>query len=129
MGFRKGENKGNKFSVGHRASTRPDICTQTLISQLHEIDKDTKKEKLHLLCEQLIKLALGYQIKRGDTIVEVPPDIAAIREVIDRVQGRAPQAVELGRSEHPVVTRIERVIIDATEDAADRDAANLRTAH
>ena len=100
----KGFQPGNQAAAGHRGNNRPDICTQALISQLNEIDKKTGKEKIHLLVEQLIKLALGYERKvksidtKGKTktaTVEVPPDIMAIKEVIDRVQGKAPQALEM----------------------------------
>src|SRR5215210_5499231 len=70
--------KGNKAAVGHRPATRPDICTQALISQLHEMDKSTRKEKIHKVCAQLIKNAT----EGGET--------AAIKEIFDRVQGRAP---------------------------------------
>jgi hypothetical protein len=140
MGFRKGENRGNKFAVGHRASTRPDFCTQTLISQLNEIDKRTGKEKVHMLCDTLYKLATGYTYKRKYKEdgkrkveeVEVQPDVLAIREIIDRLQGKAPQAVKVGGDpDNPleVINVIERVIIDANEDSVDRDAANLPTAH
>src|SRR5215210_8068526 len=75
--------KGNKAAVGHGPATRPDICTQALISQLHEIDKSTRKEKIHKVCAQLIKNAT----EGGET--------AAIKEIFDRVQGRAPQAIQV----------------------------------
>lgn len=94
----------HRLSVGNSGPTRPSNCTQALISQLHEIDKSTGQEKIHQLCEQLIKLALGYtkkvKTKNSDgtvtTIdVEIPPDLAAIREIFDRVEGRAAQSLTL----------------------------------
>ena len=100
----KGFQQGNIAALGGRGPARPDVCTQALLSQLHEIDRTTSKEKIHLLVEQLLKLALGYEkkVKGKDaggkaktTTVEVPPDIMAIREVIDRVQGKAPQSIDL----------------------------------
>ena len=103
---------GNKAAAGGRGPTRPDVCTQALLSQLHEIDKTTSKEKIHLMVEQLLKLALGYEkkIKSKDAAgkvttatVEVAPDIAAIKEVIDRVQGKASQSIDLNANLSGVV--------------------------
>lgn len=113
-----GRQAGGKFDVGHaesignRGPTRPDFCTQAIISQLHEIDRNTSSEKIHVLVEKLLKLAMGYtkKVKQIDAqgnikvdakgrpvlaMVEVEPDIAAIREVFDRVQGKAPQSIDL----------------------------------
>ena len=50
------------------------------------------------LLAQLLKLALGYQqtivTAKVKVTVEVPADLAAIKEVFDRVQGKAAQAIE-----------------------------------
>jgi hypothetical protein len=75
--------KGNKAAAGHRPpALRPDFLTQTLISQLNEVDKDTKSEVKHKLVAKLIELALGG-------------DVVAIREVFDRVQGKPAQAMSI----------------------------------
>lgn len=111
---------GNRAAVGGRGPSRPNVCTQVLLSQLHEIDKTTKKEKVHLLCEQLLKLALGFEYralnKDGDAIkVQVPPDLAAIKEVIDRVQGKAPIAMHyIGNTidDYPDDAKVKDVIAD-----------------
>ena len=86
----KGFQAGNKVAAGGRGPTRPDIFTQALISQLHEVDKKTSKEKIHILCEQLIKAGLSGEI-------------AAIKEVIDRVQGKASQSIDLNANLSGVV--------------------------
>ena len=90
--------KGNKVAVGNRGPARPDFCTQILISLLHEVDKDTGREKVHLMCEKLYQLAIGYKYEavRNGVLqqVELRPNLAAIREIFDRVQGKAPVAVQ-----------------------------------
>ena len=89
--------KGNKIGVGNPGAHRHSMITQVIISQLHEVDSKTSKEKIHMLVDRLVEHALGYtkEVKQdGKRIkVEVPSDLAAIREVIDRVQGKAAQAV------------------------------------
>lgn len=78
----KGFQEGNQAAVGNRGPSRPDIFTQALISQLHEVDKKTSKEKIHVLCDQLIKQGMAGEVN-------------AIKEVIDRVQGKASQSIDL----------------------------------
>lgn len=90
---------GNKYGVGNRGPGRPPICTATLISQLNEVDHKTKKAKIHLLVANLIKLALGYTTKRKIDgklrTVEIQPNLAAIIEVFDRVEGKVRQNVDI----------------------------------
>ena len=86
---------GNQAAVGHNGPMRKDPITQVLISQLNEIDKNTGKQKLHMLCEALIGLAIGLEFKIGSKKYQFAPDIKAIKEIIDRVQGRAIQSVGL----------------------------------
>jgi hypothetical protein len=74
--------KGNQVAVGNRGRSNPSLLTQTLISQLNEVDENTGAEKKHLLCAKLIQLGLAG-------------DVHAIHEIFDRVQGRAPQAVSI----------------------------------
>jgi hypothetical protein len=94
--------KGNKLGLRNPGPMRHNMITGVIISQLHEIDKNTSREKIHLLVEALIKNALGYEktiMEKGKKIkVQVPPDLAAIREVIDRVEGKAAQAVTVDAS-------------------------------
>ena len=135
---------GHRLSVGNPGRQPPSLCTQTLISQLNEIDSRTGKAKIHFLCDTLYKLATGYTYKKryrreGEMVTEefdVQPDVAAIKEIIDRVQGKAPQAVQLGGDpDNPleVVNVIERIVIDATfsrdEDAPAQDAGSLPPAN
>lgn len=97
--------KGNQAGLGNRGPSRPDMCTQVLISLLNEVDKKTGKAKVYRLCETLIDLACGYtekrpvtklvkgKLKTANIDVYTPPDKSAIAEVIDRVQGKATQQV------------------------------------
>jgi hypothetical protein len=97
--------KGHTRSRGHRGVYKArDICTQVLISMLNEIDPSTKKARVYELCETLWKLAIGYSYikqvmdKDGnvkDVVEEVPPDVVAIRELIDRTQGKTPVALSV----------------------------------
>lgn len=84
---------GNKAAVGHNGPMRKDPITQVLISQLNEVHPGTGKAKIHMLCEALIGLAIGIEFKIGRKTFQFAPDIKAIKEVIDRVQGRAIQSV------------------------------------
>lgn len=79
--------KGNRAGVGGIGPGRFRVITQQLISSLNEIDpKNPKKSKLRSIVDKLIQLAL-----EGDT--------TAIREIMDRVEGRPVQAVALGKPE------------------------------
>lgn len=52
--------KGNQVSVGNPGpSPRPRIITNTLISQLNEIDSKTNKARVHRLVEKLINTAIN----------------------------------------------------------------------
>ena len=135
---------GHRLSVGNAGRQPPSLCTQTLISQLNEIDPRTGKAKIRFLCDTLYKLATGYSYKKRYRVdgkiemeeVDVQPDVAAIKEIIDRVQGKAPQAVQVGGDpDNPieVVNVIERIVIAATisqdEDAPAQDAGSFRPAN
>ena len=135
---------GHRLSVGNAGRQPPSLCTQTLISQLNEIDSRTGKAKIHFLCDTLYKLATGYSYKKRYRVdgkiemeeVDVQPDVAAIKEIIDRVQGKAPQAVQVGGDpDNPieVVNVIERIVTIATfsqdEDAPAQDAGSLHPAN
>ena len=89
---------GNKLAVGQRKNP----LTQVLISQLHEIDPATGKEKQHEIIAALIKCATGYihksKVRQGNKRVVVetsyPPDLLAIREILNRVDGVPKQTFE-----------------------------------
>jgi len=85
--------KGNKVGVGNPGPSRPSFLTQTLISQLNEIDRHTGKEKMHSIAERLIQLAMGGRYKIGRKWYNFPGELSAIKEVFDRVQGRPVQSV------------------------------------
>jgi hypothetical protein len=110
---------GHKINVGNPGPQRPSFLTQALISQLNEIDKNTGREKLHMLAERLLIHAFGgeYTIKvtgrkNGKRIV-VDGELSAIKEVFDRVQGRAVQGVAFDPGDG---------IIHVHFDEADKDA-------
>lgn len=104
---------GQRAAVGNRGpGPRHAICTQVLVSQLNEIDNTTGREKIHRLMDTLYKLAVGYTRKRRVISVDketgvakevvlsedVPPDVTAIKEVIDRVQGKSPVSLDINSS-------------------------------
>ena len=74
--------KGNTLLIGNRGRAHPQICTQELASQLNEIEPKTGKATKHRLIARLIQNGLD-----GDT--------AAMKEVFDRIEGKAPQALEV----------------------------------
>lgn len=84
---------GNKAAVGNPGPGKRDFLTQVLISQLHEVDRSTGREKLHLLVERMLALALGFEFQVGRKKYQFPPDGRMIKEVWDRVEGKAVQAV------------------------------------
>src|SRR4051812_13939545 len=101
--------KGHRLSVGNSGPVRHNMISQVLISQLNEIDPKTQKAKLHKIVDELIRQALGFEKKilhknTGKLIkIQVPGDIVAIKEIIDRVQGKAHQAVTVvGDPENPL---------------------------
>lgn len=73
MAFQKGNN------ANPNGARRPRIVTQQIIAALNETAEEGPT-KLRALVNKLIELALGG-------------DIAAIREVIDRAEGKVPQMV------------------------------------
>ena len=112
--------RGNKAGVGVN-KRRPDFLTQALISQLNEIDKSTGKAKIHMLAERLLCHALGGSYRIGDRMVEVDSGLHAIKEVFDRVQGKAPQSFTFEDPEGGSVLRlevVECVVVDPSPDQA-----------
>ena len=80
---------GNKAAVGNRGPSRPDFLTQTLISQLNEVDRTTGQPKKHLLVERLIARALDG-------------DAQCMREIFNRVEGR-PRLAEPDESRQQIM--------------------------
>lgn len=97
--------KGHKFSggIGSRGQTKPNFLTQQLISQLNEIDKAYSKK-------------CGMPKLRYDRLVDKMIDLAVkgdrwmIAEIFNRVQGKAPQQLEL--TQNVQISRIVREIVD-----------------
>ena len=50
---------GNAYGIGNPGPVTRNPLTQQLLSQLHEIDRGSKKENKEVVVEQLIKLAQG----------------------------------------------------------------------
>src|SRR5258706_9672160 len=99
--------KGNKAAVGHvgRSPARPNILTDILLQQLHEVDKNTGREKKHLLVERMIAMAMGEVVvlerdvgkfKKGTRVFIAPPDGRMMKEIWDRTQGKAPVQIKFG---------------------------------
>lgn len=90
--------KGNKAAAGSRRQCQTGSMRQVLISQLHEIDRDTGEEKIHLLIKALIALPIGEikvptgkRDKNGKPIYKkrhFRPNPAAFRLFWDYVEGR-----------------------------------------
>jgi len=124
---------GNMRAAGNIGSAPRNPLTQQLIAQLHEIDRSSKKENHHAIVESLIKLAKGgtykykklQKDKRGVMRMMwveewYPPDLNAIKEVFDRVQGKAPQQVNIDATvgqnrEQESLDKLRR-LLDLSED-------------
>ena len=92
---------------------KPRIIAQQLISSLNEAAAGTDKTKLRLLVDRLIERAI------------VDGDVAAIREIVDRVDGKVPQAIE-GSLEAPLtIELIRRVIVDGSRVLIDATADDV----
>lgn len=102
---------GHRFQKGNQAAKgnpgpweKRKFLTQALISQLNEVDATTDKEIVHRIIAELIKHAVGFEVRtvRKDrsgkvietTVEQVPSSVIAIREIFDRVEGRSVAAVE-----------------------------------
>jgi len=83
---------------------RDKFITQRLIAELKEIDPVTQAPRLHKVAKALVEKAEGG-------------DVVAAREIMDRVEGKVPQAIG-GDPENPLdtVTRIETHIIKPRHD-------------
>lgn len=99
--------KGHQLSVGNKGRTLPNMCSAALIQLLNELDASRNWPKCKTLALKLYDLAVGYEYKRKvrdadgaerEETVQVQPDVAAIREIMDRVQGKPHQAVDVTAS-------------------------------
>jgi len=102
---------GNKLAVGNVGGsvryTNTKFLTQTLISKLNELDKNTGKARYYKLVSQLIKnaldrdVAIEYVDKRGRKKTRkqfIPGDQKALEYIFDRLEGKPIQSVGLGPS-------------------------------
>lgn len=95
---------GNTYGPGAARQLRPDFLTQALISQLNELEKKgdvyKNRPKFARIVDKMIAMAIT-----GNGFI--------IKEIFDRVQGRAKQAIELGGpdGDHIRVETITRTII------------------
>jgi hypothetical protein len=86
--------KGHKLAIGSHGQIRRDL-TISLISKLNEpVDKRTGQTKLQRVVSNLIALATGADEydKKGKLVKRGTGDLAAIKEIFDRVEGRVPRA-------------------------------------
>ena len=92
---------GNKAAVGNPGPTRLKPLTRALIKKIHDIDENTSKENIWTLVENLWKCAIGFKIVRyegkGKDKVrieeEIPPDLAALKYIWDRIEGTPVQSL------------------------------------
>jgi hypothetical protein len=101
MPFRKG------VSGNPGGSRKRRVITQQLIAALNEIDPKDGITKLRKVVDQLVEKAIGG-------------DISAIKEVIDRVDGRVPQGIVGDDDQPPIgITSIKWVIVEPRHHASE----------
>lgn len=88
---------GNKYAVG-RSASRGKPVTQRIISKLNEVNKDTKKEYIADLVDELFRQALPVKILEqmpDGTTKETfePGDLSAIEMIMNRSDGKAVQPI------------------------------------
>jgi hypothetical protein len=110
---------GNQLAKANGVLKKPRIVTQRLIAELNATD-ETNIPKLHRLANALLDKALEG-------------DVAAIKEVMDRVEGKVPQPMS-GDPDNPlVIQHVTRTIVHAdpnqrSNPIAIADAGNSRAA-
>ncbi len=77
-----------------------DEMVQILISQLNEIDPETSKAKKYLLIERLLAMGIGLKIRVNGRYIAYEPNLAAMKEILDRLIGRPAQAVTVAPDEN-----------------------------
>jgi hypothetical protein len=97
--------RGHKFGRGSNGQLRRDLTIE-LISQLNEFDSlnytgvGPKRDNLHRIVENLVLQAKGQdQIESGKVVKRERGDLAAIREIFDRLEGKPRQKVEVKEEE------------------------------
>jgi hypothetical protein len=114
--------KGNKLSIGSRGQFRRDLRIE-LVSQLNEVvDKRTGQTKLQRLVSNLVAQATGVDEydEKGNLVKEGTGDLAAIKLIFDRVEGKVPRATRSSVSQ----SGSTRQSASPTDDAAARDLIN-----
>lgn len=106
---------GNKIAAGNPgpfARGRP--ITSVIIQKLNEVDKSTGRENIWELVDALFALAKGGERKvrvreNGKFVTKIvneKPDLAAIREISDRAEGRPIQTHGLDAESGTKVTLV-----------------------
>jgi hypothetical protein len=87
--------KGHKFGKGSNGQLRRDLTIE-LISQLNEIEPNDPQQrpKLHRVVRNLIRQATTAHDKVVDgKTIEGSGDLAAIKEIFDRLEGKPAQKI------------------------------------
>ena len=92
--------KGNQYAKGGYGGRRP-IPTMELIQQLNELcdnykNTEPERTKLNRMIENLVtKATTGDDVvdKDGKLVKKGTGDLAAMREIMDRIEGRAAQKI------------------------------------
>lgn len=87
--------KGNQYAKGNPGPTRLRPVTQAIISKLHEIDKNTGKEYIYSLVDELFKQAITRKFKEKGKVVEIIGDLGAIEMIMNRSDGKPVQGMSL----------------------------------
>lgn len=95
---------GNQIGVGNSGPTRQRPVTAVIIAKLNEVNKDTKRENIFAIVDELFEQALPVFVKKNGKIVEDPKtgkpkvhrrgDLQAIMAVMDRADGKPTPQIE-----------------------------------
>lgn len=92
--------KGEKFWA--------DAVRRAVFRRMEDIEG--KPQKIERLADKLVDAGMAG-------------DIAALKEIGDRLDGRPAQALSVGSDpDQPLITRIERVIVDPRDNASNQDS-------
>src|SRR5271166_1567204 len=104
--------KGNKLASGSHGQFRRDFTIE-LVSQLNEIhDKRTGQTNLQRIVSNLIAQAKGVDKydKKGKLVKRDTGNLRAIKEIMDRVEGRVPRATrsvsQSGSTRQPSISSV-----------------------
>lgn len=95
--FPKPAPRGNQYAVGRDANRNRPV-TQRIISKLNEVNKDTKREYIADLVDELFRQALPVKILEvkpdGSTVETMEPgDLSAIEMIMNRSDGKSAQPI------------------------------------